>query len=62
MASPSPERHIELLTSLQRLLSEGLFVATYKYSLQMALAGMGALCRMRKSICYGSSLCRRLLQ
>ena len=51
MASPSPERQIEFLTDLQRVLSEGLFVATYKHALQMALAGMGALCRMRKSIC-----------
>jgi hypothetical protein len=38
MPVPSPERQIEFLTNLQRLLSEGLFVATYKYALLMALA------------------------
>src|SRR5512136_403175 len=38
MLVPSPERQIEFLTSLQRLLSEGSFVATYKYALLMALA------------------------
>jgi hypothetical protein len=38
MAYPSPERQIKFLTNLQRLLSEGLFVATYKYALLMALA------------------------
>jgi hypothetical protein len=40
MAYPSPERQIEFLTNLQRLLSEGLFVATYKYALLMALADL----------------------
>lgn len=35
---PSPERQIEFLTNVQRLLSEGLFVATYKYALLLALA------------------------
>ena len=35
---PSPEQQIEFLTNLQRLLSEGSFVATYKYALLMALA------------------------
>lgn len=38
MAHPSPERQIEFLSQMQRLLSEGLFVATYKYALLMALA------------------------
>ena len=61
MPQPTPERQIEFLTNLQQLLSEGLFVATYKYALLMALADMGALYRMRKTICYGSSLCRRLI-
>lgn len=35
---PSPERQIAFLTYLQRLLSEGSFVSTYKYALLMALA------------------------
>jgi hypothetical protein len=38
MPVPTPERQIEFLTNFQRLLSEGLFVATYKYALLMALA------------------------
>jgi hypothetical protein len=40
VAQPTPERQIEFLTNLQRLLSEGLFVATYKYALLMALADL----------------------
>jgi len=35
---PSPESQIQFLTNLQRLLSEGSFVATYKYALLTALA------------------------
>jgi len=35
---PSPERQIQFLTDLQRILSEGSFVSTYKYALLMALA------------------------
>lgn len=35
---PSPESQIAFLTNLQRLLSEGSFVSTYKYALLMALA------------------------
>ena len=38
MKTPSPEKEIAFLTNLQRLLSEGSFVATYKYALLMALA------------------------
>ena len=38
MNAPSPEQQIAFLTNLQRLLSEGAFVATYKYALLMALA------------------------
>ena len=38
MSEPTPEYQIEFLTKLQRLLSEGQFVATYKYALLMALA------------------------
>lgn len=38
MNTPLPEQQIGFLTSLQRLLSEGSFVATYKYALLMALA------------------------
>jgi len=34
----APERQIEFLTNLQRLLSEGSFVATYKFALLLALA------------------------
>jgi len=35
---PTPESQIAFLTNLQRLLSEGSFVSTYKYALLMALA------------------------
>jgi hypothetical protein len=38
MNQPTPEFQIGFLTYLQRLFSEGLFVATYKYALLMALA------------------------
>jgi 5-methylcytosine-specific restriction endonuclease McrA len=38
MKTPSPQQQIAFLTQLQRLLSEGSFVATYKYALLMALA------------------------
>jgi len=38
MKASSPESQIAFLTNLQRLLSEGSFVATYKYALLMALA------------------------
>jgi len=35
---PTPEFQIQFLTNLQRLLSEGSFVSTYKYALLMSLA------------------------
>ncbi len=38
MSQPTPEFQIRFLTDMQRLLSEGLFVATYKYALLLALA------------------------
>ena len=38
MGQPTPEFQIQFLSNLQRLLTEGLFVATYKYALLMALA------------------------
>lgn len=40
MSHPTPDRQIEFLTNFQRLLSEGLFVATCKYALLMALADL----------------------
>lgn len=36
----SPERQIEFLSNLQRLLADGLFVSTYKYALLLALADL----------------------
>src|SRR5512139_1470352 len=38
MSQPTPEFQIQFLGNFQRLLSEGLFVAAYKYALLMALA------------------------
>lgn len=38
MKAPWSEQQIAFLTNLQRLLSEGSFVATYKYALLMSLA------------------------
>lgn len=38
MSTPSAEAQLEFLTSLQRLLAEGQFTATYKYALLLALA------------------------
>jgi hypothetical protein len=35
---PSAEDRIKFLVNLQRLLAEGLFVASYKYALLLALA------------------------
>src|SRR5215472_16500417 len=37
---PSPEAQIQFLVNLQRLLDEGLFVASYKFSLLLALADL----------------------
>jgi hypothetical protein len=38
MSQPTSEFQIQFLSNIQRLLSEGLFVATYKYALLIALA------------------------
>jgi len=38
MAAPTPEKQIQFLTSIQRLLADGQFVSTYKYALLLALA------------------------
>jgi hypothetical protein len=35
---PGPITELEFLTKLQRILNEGLFVASYKYALLLALA------------------------
>ena len=35
---PSPEEQVQFLLRVQRLLDEGLFTATYKYALLLALA------------------------
>ena len=40
MSQPSSEGQVRFLADLQRLLSEGQFVATYKYALLMALADL----------------------
>jgi hypothetical protein len=37
---PSPEEQIGFLVNLQRLLDEGLFVASYKFALLLALADL----------------------
>ncbi len=37
---PSPQQQIEFLQQLQRLLDEGSFVATYKYTLLHAIADL----------------------
>jgi hypothetical protein len=39
-SQPSPEAQIRFLTDIQRLLEGGLFVATYKYALLLALADL----------------------
>ncbi len=39
-AAPSAEQHLRFLSNLQRVLDEGLFVATYKFALMMALADL----------------------
>ncbi|MCY2928734.1 MAG: HNH endonuclease [Planctomycetota bacterium] len=43
MAIPSPEQQVEFLRKVQRLLSEGLFVASYKFALLRALADLAVL-------------------
>ena len=40
VSTPSAEEQVRFLTQIQRLLAEGLFVATYKYALLLALADL----------------------
>lgn len=42
--APSPEEQIQFLLRVQRLLGEGLFTATYKYALLLALADLSVEC------------------
>ena len=43
MPVPTPQEQIEFLQKVQRLLSEGLFVASYKFALLRALADLAVL-------------------
>jgi hypothetical protein len=43
MSVPSPQEQIEFLQKVQRLLSEGLFVASYKFALLRSLADLAVL-------------------
>jgi hypothetical protein len=38
MPTPDPERQVQFLFNVQRLISDGSFVATYKFALLLALA------------------------
>lgn len=40
MTTPSPEKQVEFLAKIQRLLAEGGFVSTYKHALLLALADL----------------------
>src|SRR3982751_490219 len=40
---PTPEEQVQFLRNVQRLLAEGLFVASYKYALLHALADLAVL-------------------
>ena len=40
MSRPSPDEQIKFLSNIQRLLDEGVFTATYKYALLLALADL----------------------
>ena len=40
MSGPTASDQIQFLTNLQRLLSEGVFTATYKYALLLSLADL----------------------
>jgi hypothetical protein len=40
---PSPEEQVQFLRNVQRVLAEGLFVASYKYALFHALADLAVL-------------------
>jgi hypothetical protein len=39
-SGPPPDRQIRFLVNLQRLLNEGLFVASYKFALLLSLADL----------------------
>ena len=41
--SPTPEEQVQFLRNIQRLLAEGLFVASYKFALVHALADLAVL-------------------
>ena len=41
--APTPEEQVQFLRNVQRLLAEGLFVASYKYALLHALADLAVL-------------------
>src|SRR4051812_23642750 len=43
MAIPSPEEQVQFLQNVQRLLSDGLFVASYKFALLRALADLAVV-------------------
>jgi hypothetical protein len=43
MAAPTPQEQIEFLQKVQRLLTEGLFVASYKFALLRAIADLAVL-------------------
>src|SRR5262249_4425113 len=43
LPSPTPEEQVQFLRNLQRLLAEGLFVASYKFALVHALADLAVL-------------------
>src|SRR5438309_11265397 len=40
---PTPEKQVHFLLNIQRLLAEGLFVASYKFALVQALADLAVL-------------------
>src|ERR1700730_9642895 len=42
-AAPTPEEQVRFLRNIQRLLAEGLFVASYKFALVHALADLAVL-------------------
>jgi hypothetical protein len=42
-AIPSPEKQVQFLRNVQRLLAEGSFVASYKFALLHALADLAVL-------------------
>jgi hypothetical protein len=49
---PTPEEQVQFLRNVQRLLDEGLFVASYKFALIHALADLAVL----KGDCTGAPL------